>query len=60
MKRMLVSTLALLVVGALTAAGCSTFNTPAPAAESYPGYWGTTGPSGTPGELAPGSSSSGY
>ena len=59
MRRILVSTVVLLVGGALATAGCSTFSGPAPAAETYGSHFGVTGPSGTPGELPPGVTSSG-
>ena len=56
MRRILVSTVALLIGGALATAGCSTIS--GPPAETY-GLYGATGPSGTPGELPPGVTSSG-
>jgi len=57
MRRILVTTVALLIGGALATAGCSTVSGPVPA-ETY-GLYGATGPSGTPGELPPGVTSSG-
>jgi hypothetical protein len=62
MNRAFASMAALLIGGALVTTGCSTMrSTTGPAAYGGAGYedWGKTGPTGTPGELPPGVSSSG-
>jgi hypothetical protein len=63
MNRAFASVVALLIGGALAVAGCSTFSDasgpPAYGGTGYGGEWAKTGPSGTPGELPPGVSSSG-
>jgi hypothetical protein len=63
MNRIFTSMVAVLIGGAVAIGGCSTLgDTTAPAASGAGGYaseWGKTGPTGTPGELPPGVSSSG-
>jgi hypothetical protein len=59
MNRPFASMVALLIGGALATAGCSSVSS-GPAAYGPSSYeWAKTGPTGTPGELPPGVSSSG-